>query len=111
MSIHKTWRQVFGMLAVVLPLAILGSLARQSDRHAGDHLPPPFATPSAVKFPKVAGWPLGMMPKAPVGFAVDALAIDIESPRWLHVLPNGDILVAQSKTRNISKADEKTKQA
>lgn len=61
-------------------------------------LPPPYATPSATKFVKVIGWPEGKTPTAPEGFQVTALAREIESPRWIYVLPNGDVLVAQSRT-------------
>jgi glucose/arabinose dehydrogenase len=60
-------------------------------------LPKPFETPSAIKFSKVIGWPEGRTPTAPAGFRVTALA-RLESPRWIHVLPNGDVLIAQSRT-------------
>jgi glucose/arabinose dehydrogenase len=42
------------------------------------------------------GWPSGAMPKAPAGFRVTALATGLDHPRWLAVLPNGDVLVAES---------------
>jgi glucose/arabinose dehydrogenase len=45
------------------------------------------------------------MPRVPNGFMVDAIATDIESPRWLYVLPNGDLLVAQSRTTKAPKED------
>ena len=61
-------------------------------------LPAPLATPPAVKMAKVIGWPAGTTPKAPPGFAVKAFARDLDSPRWLTVLPNGDVLVAESRT-------------
>jgi glucose/arabinose dehydrogenase len=61
-------------------------------------LPEPFATPSTTKFAKVIGWPESKNPKAPAGFRVNALVQPIENPRWIYVLPNGDILVAQSRT-------------
>ena len=61
-------------------------------------LPAPYATPPAVKMAKVTGWPAGAAPKAPPGFVVKAFARDLDSPRWLTVLPNGDVLVAESRT-------------
>lgn len=61
-------------------------------------LPEPLSTPSVVKHPKVIGWPQGKMPKVPAGFRVAPLVAEIENPRWLYVLPNGDVLVAQSRT-------------
>jgi glucose/arabinose dehydrogenase len=92
------WTVVAGLLVSVGVLA-------QSDQHHAAKLPPPFATPSAMKFPKVIGWPAGKTPIAPKGFVVDALASDLESPRWLYVLPNNDILVSQARTEKSPKAD------
>jgi glucose/arabinose dehydrogenase len=62
------------------------------------NLPKPNATPSVTKFPKVLPWPEGKTPQAPQGLKVTAFVRDLENPRWLYVLPNGDVLVAQSRT-------------
>lgn len=61
-------------------------------------LPPPFETKSVVKHPKVIGWPADKMPTAPDGFTVSLYADKFDSPRWLYVLPNGDLLVAEART-------------
>ncbi len=42
------------------------------------------------------GWPEGVMPKPAPGFAVNAFATGLDHPRWLYVLPNGDVLVAET---------------
>jgi glucose/arabinose dehydrogenase len=42
------------------------------------------------------GWMDGAGPVASPGFAVAAFARDLDHPRWLHVLPNGDVLVAET---------------
>jgi glucose/arabinose dehydrogenase len=42
------------------------------------------------------GWPAGVMPTAAAGMTVNALATGLVHPRWLHVLPNGDVLVVES---------------
>jgi glucose/arabinose dehydrogenase len=42
------------------------------------------------------GWPAGATPTAAAGLAVTAYARDLEHPRWLYVLPNGDVLVAET---------------
>ncbi len=42
------------------------------------------------------GWPQGARPAAAAGLAVNAMASGLDHPRWLHVLPNGDVLVAES---------------
>ena len=61
-------------------------------------LPPPNGTPSVTKHPKVIGWPEGKTPTAPPGFKVTLYADKFDNPRWLYVLPNGDVLVAESRT-------------
>jgi len=63
-----------------------------------------------MKFPKVIGWPEGKKPVAPTGFAVDVLASDLESPRWIYVLPNNDVLVSQAMTEQTPKADAAVEQ-
>ena len=42
------------------------------------------------------GWPAGAKPSPAAGLAVQAFANDLDHPRWLHVLPNGDVLVAET---------------
>ena len=42
------------------------------------------------------GWPVGRRPTPAAGFAVTAYATDLQHPRWLYVLPNGDVLVAET---------------
>jgi glucose/arabinose dehydrogenase len=42
------------------------------------------------------GWPKGGKPVAASGLAVSAYAGGLEHPRWLYVLPNGDVLVAET---------------
>ncbi|RJF96343.1 PQQ-dependent sugar dehydrogenase [Noviherbaspirillum saxi] len=42
------------------------------------------------------GWPAGAEPTPAAGFSVTALTRDLDHPRWLYVLPNGDVLVAES---------------
>jgi glucose/arabinose dehydrogenase len=49
-----------------------------------------------VGVPDVVGWPPGAAPKAPAGFTVSRFAEGLDHPRWLLVLPNGDVLVAEA---------------
>ncbi|MEO8478045.1 MAG: sorbosone dehydrogenase family protein [Gemmatimonadota bacterium] len=42
------------------------------------------------------GWPTGMAPTAARGWSVAAFATGFDHPRWLYVLPNGDVLVAET---------------
>jgi len=45
---------------------------------------------------KAVGWKSGATPTAAPGFAVTAFATGLDHPRWLYVLPNGDVLVAET---------------
>ena len=42
------------------------------------------------------GWSPGAKPQAAPGLVVDAFATGLSHPRWLYVLPNGDVLVAET---------------
>ena len=60
-------------------------------------LPPPNQTlVPTVKLAAAAGWTDNAGPVALPGFTVTALARGLAHPRWVHVLPNGDVLVAES---------------
>ena len=59
----------------------------------------PDPNPSLIPTVNVAtarGWPEGVTPKAAPGLAVNAFATTLDHPRWLYVLPNGDVLVAET---------------
>jgi glucose/arabinose dehydrogenase len=49
-----------------------------------------------IKISEVVGWPADVTPTAPAGFRVQPFATGLDHPRWLLVLPNGDVLVAES---------------
>lgn len=60
-------------------------------------LPPPNHTLiPTVHVAKGKGWPAGAAPTAAPGLAVNAFAANLDHPRWLYVLPNGDVLVAET---------------
>src|SRR3954468_1191455 len=42
------------------------------------------------------GWAAGSMPAVASGLAVNAFVTGLDHPRWLYVLPNGDVLVAET---------------
>lgn len=52
-----------------------------------------------VKITTPAAWPEGAAPSAPAGFKVARYAEGLAHPRWLYVLPNGDVLVAEASTK------------
>ena len=47
---------------------------------------------------KGVGWPAGAKPTPASGLAVAAFADKLTHPRWLYVLPNGDVLVAETNS-------------
>jgi glucose/arabinose dehydrogenase len=49
-----------------------------------------------VNVAKAIGWPTNGKPRAAEGLAVGAFACNLDHPRWLYVLPNGDVLVAET---------------
>ncbi len=49
-----------------------------------------------LKIAEAVGWSDGQMPTAASGLRVQAFATGLDHPRWVHVLPNGDVLVAES---------------
>jgi glucose/arabinose dehydrogenase len=49
-----------------------------------------------VSVAKARGWPADATPVAAKGLTVTAFARGLDHPRWLYVLPNGDVLVAET---------------
>ena len=87
-------------LSLALALGGCGDTATLAVRDGtGPHpaLPPPHATLlPTVHIAKAVGWPPGASPVVAPGLAVRAFARGLDHPRWLYVLPNGDVLVAET---------------
>jgi glucose/arabinose dehydrogenase len=67
-----------------------------------DGLPPPNATPSVRRGPSLVPPPARPVLRAPAGFAVNLYyAGDLEKPRWLALLPDGDVLVTETPRNRI----------
>jgi glucose/arabinose dehydrogenase len=49
-----------------------------------------------LKMPTAQGWAPGQKPVAAAGLQVNAYAGGLKHPRWIHVLPNGDVTVAEA---------------
>eukprot|EP01037_Dinobryon_pediforme_P019946 gene19946-20456_t len=45
-----------------------------------------------LKMPTARGWTAGQTPVAAPGLKVNAFATGLKHPRWIHVLPNRDVL-------------------
>jgi len=57
---------------------------------------PEHALIPAVQVAKAKGWPVGMTPATAPGLKVNVFASGLDHPRWLYVLSNGDVLVAET---------------
>nr|WP_229197877.1 sorbosone dehydrogenase family protein [Bradyrhizobium acaciae] len=49
-----------------------------------------------LKMPTARGWDKGQLPTAAPGLKVNAFAAGLDHPRWINVLPNGDVLIAEA---------------
>ena len=83
-----------------LPLAGCGeeaTLPVSAGTGPNPKLPPPVQTTlPTVVIAEATGWPDGQAPQAADGLAVNAFATGLDHPRMLYVLPNGDVLAAES---------------
>src|SRR5215510_4384160 len=88
-------------MLLALPLAALNAADSQPpDYGPNPQLPKPTSTwlPTIKWSVATEPWPRDATPKAARRLAVAAFARDLKHPRWLHVLPNGDVLVAEAAT-------------
>jgi glucose/arabinose dehydrogenase len=87
-------------LIAVLALGACSEMSRLPDSATSGPNPTlPEPTRSLIPTVKVAparGWPEGVTPKAAPGTQVRAFATGLQHPRWVYVLPNGDVLVAET---------------
>ncbi|MDF2603840.1 sorbosone dehydrogenase family protein [Sphingomonas sp.] len=51
-----------------------------------------------VKVADAIGWPAGAKPTPAAGLKVERFADNLDHPRWMYRLPNGDILVAETNS-------------
>ncbi len=101
--------------ANLLPLALVAALSAGLAAAAADGSDIPLVGPVAgpvgpnpqlpapqksliptVKVAPAVGWPAGTLPQAVAGASVQAFASQLDHPRWVYVLPNGDVLVAET---------------
>lgn len=57
--------------------------------------PKPTLIPT-VNIADAKGWPGGTSPRPAEGLKVNAFAVGLDHPRWMYLLPNGDVLVAET---------------
>src|SRR5687767_15944161 len=99
-SIIFTFFVVLGFLALVF--VDLGAGASPAQDASSGYGPNPELPPAekplipVLNAPNAIGWAEGQKPLAAEGLEVTAFATGLDHPRWLYVLPNGDVLVAET---------------
>ncbi len=98
MTDHVKWLALVSVLALAA-CGKEGSPAAEENFGPRPVLPAPEDSfiPTA-HFSTAAAWPKGTGPQVVHGFKVYRFAEGLAHPRWLYVLPNGDVLVAESTT-------------
>ncbi len=91
---------LFLTMAVALGIVACGNNAKLP-LEVGIGGAPVLPPPSRSILPTVAiapadGWAADERPVAAPGLTVNAFASGLDHPRWMHVLPNGDVLVAET---------------
>ncbi|MDX5394537.1 MAG: sorbosone dehydrogenase family protein [Caulobacteraceae bacterium] len=90
-------------LIVAASLLLAACQAGSDEPFVGFGADPDIPAPEDDLLPRVnpakaVGWPQGAAPVAPEGFVVTRFAGDLAHPRWLLVLPNGDVLVSEASS-------------
>ena len=99
-------------MAALLVLIVLAAVVGRvwyyyRGRHMGSFAPAFGASPAIpeakpqgampmLKMPTAMGWKDGEKPSVAPGLKVTPYALNLKHPRWAYVLPNGDVLVAES---------------
>jgi glucose/arabinose dehydrogenase len=95
--------RMFSTAALVLTAAVLSGCGEEATLpvSAGTGPNPTLPAPNKTLIPTVniapaKGWPDGALPTTAPGLTVSSFADNLDHPRWIHVLPNGDVLVAET---------------
>jgi glucose/arabinose dehydrogenase len=98
----KRWGAA-GVIGLVVFIGMTGGCGEMATQpfSAGVGPDPTLPSPNRTLIPTVnvapaVGWPEGAKPVPATGTVVSAFAAGLSHPRWLYVLPNGDVLVAES---------------
>lgn len=87
----------FGALIGLTACSGMAKLPPSASYGAHPTLPAPnHALIPTVNIAPAKGWPDDIIPVSAPGTTVTALAKDLDHPRWIYVLPNGDVLVAET---------------
>ncbi|WP_043113832.1 PQQ-dependent sugar dehydrogenase [Solimonas soli] len=88
------------LLTALCVLSACGGSARLSVEEGSGPNPrlpaPEDSLLPVINIAPAVGWAVGRKPQAAPGLAVEPYADGLAHPRWLYVLPNGDVLVAET---------------
>src|SRR5690349_23138770 len=88
------------ILLAVAVVIVTGRAAKISEQEATGPQPvlpePSKRIIPTINIAEAKGWPASVKPIPAAGLAVNAYATGLDHPRWLYVLPNGDVLVAET---------------
>ena len=108
----RFWLSLFALICT-LPLT-MSELQAQPQPPADTFGPNPKLSPPqegwlpTLKVPKAETWGEREKPNAAQGLDVKAFARNLKHPRWIYVLPNGDVLVAEASTESASSWDPRS---
>jgi glucose/arabinose dehydrogenase len=87
-----------GAVMIVWRRRSAGALAQAVGNTPAIPAAKPQGSLPTLKMPTARGWAAGQTPVAAPGLKVNAFAAGLKHPRWIHVLPNGDVAVAEALT-------------
>ena len=95
--------QHYSRLAALIAVVVVTGCTRPAEEPVsiGYGPKPTLPAPDSSLLPTVniataVGWAPGQLPTPAPGLVVQAFAGELDHPRWLYVLPNGDVLVAET---------------
>jgi len=94
------YRTLLSSTVLVAGLASCGDTANLTVAE-GTGPAPVLPAPNTALIPTIhiappAAWPDGRLPVSAPGTRVNVFADNLDHPRWLYVLPNGDVLIAET---------------
>jgi len=99
------WLGILVLLAIIAGAVVIytagdtATLPQEAGYGANPTLPAPHPTfIPTINQAGTAPWANGAMPKPADGLKVQAFARGLDHPRWLLVLPNGDVLLAETNS-------------
>jgi glucose/arabinose dehydrogenase len=101
MSLSSIFARIVALIgAVAIVWRRMEGGARVAALGSGPTIPAakPQGSLPTLKMPTAKGWSQGQTPVAAPGLKVNAFAAGLRHPRWIHSLPNGDVLVAEALT-------------